>query len=301
MLYGPFNNQQTLRSRMGQVKLAELSQAGSIDLDMLEDALLSNRAFLGEAIVDDLVAFCSEQGTTPVTVASGAVDISGGCTALAQWNGSMDLNSVGAMVLREFAQRFATNPQWEVPFNPADPVATPHTLARTPTTLQHLANAIVTIEQAGLDVAAPLGEVQFVERSLPDGSPSGTKLPWGGANNIEGGFNVFARQGAQDGTLLPRHLYPTLSGSQLSAEGQGYHITSGSSWMFVMAFTDEGPQARGLLTYSQSSDVESPHFIDQTVFYSQQPRLRPILFNDDDINAAMIDSITIRVETEEQD
>ena len=301
LLYGPFNNQQTLRSRMGQVKLAELSQAGSLDLDMLEAALLSNRAFLGEAVVDDLVAFCSEQGSTPVTVASGAVDISAGCAALAQWNGSMDTDSIGAMVLREFAQRFATNPQWEVPFNPADPVATPHTLARTTTTLQHLANAIVTIERAGLDVAAPLGEVQFVERSMPDGSPSGTKLPWGGANNIEGGFNVFARQGAQDGTLLPRHLYPTLSGSQLSAEGQGYHITSGSSWMFVMAFTDEGPRARGLLTYSQSSDVQSPHFMDQTLYYSQEPRLRPILFNDDDINAAMIDSITIRLDADAQD
>lgn len=301
LLYGPYNNQQTLRSRMGQVKLAELAGAGVLDLDMLEDALLSNRAFLGEAVVDDLVEFCSERGTTPVTVASGAVDISEGCTALAQWNGSMDTDSVGAMVLREFAQRFATNPQWEVPFNPADPIATPHTLARTSTTLQHLANAIVTIQQAGLDVAAPFGEVQFVERSLPDGSPSGTKLPWGGAHNIEGGFNVFARQGAQDGTLLPRHLYPTLSGSQLSAEGQGYHITSGSSWMFVMAFTEDGPQARGLLTYSQSSDVQSPHFIDQTLFYSQEPRLRPILFTNDDINDAMIDSITISGEPAAQD
>ncbi|MCL5050828.1 MAG: penicillin acylase family protein [Firmicutes bacterium] len=299
LLYGRVNNQQTLRSRMGQVKLAELREAGSLDLSMLENALISNRAFLGEAVVEDLVEFCTERGTTPVTTTNGDVDISAGCNALAQWNGTMNTDSVGALVLREFAQRFATNPQWQVAFNPADPINTPNTLARTNTTLVHLANAIRTIEQAGLAVDAPFGEVQFVERSLPNGQASGTKLPWGGANNIEGGFNVFARQGAQDGTLLPRHLYPTISGSQLSAEGEGYHITSGSSWMFVMQFTEQGPEARGLLTYSQSSDVESPHFLDQTLFYSAEPRLRDIPFSNDDIADATIESLSITMEVEQ--
>lgn len=293
LLYGRFNNQQSLRSRMGQVKLAELREAGTLDLAMLESTLLSNRAFLGEAVVEDLIDFCSAQGTTPVNTSTGDVDISAACTALSQWNGSMDTNSVGALVLREFAQRFATDPQWEVPFDPAQPVSTPHTLARTPTTLEHLANAVLTIENAGLTVNAPLGDVQFVERSLPDGSPSGNRLPWGGANNIEGGFNVFARQGAADGTLLPRHLYPTLSGSQLSAEGQGYHITSGSSWMFVMEFTEAGPQGRGLLTYSQSSDIFSPHSLDQTQYYSQEPRLRPIPFTNQEIDDLMLEQLTI--------
>ncbi|MCC5879559.1 MAG: penicillin acylase family protein [Idiomarina sp.] len=293
LLFGRFNNQQSLRSRMGQTKLAELAHAGSPDLAMLEGMLISNRAFLGEAVVDDLVDFCSAHGTTPVSTSSGDVDISDACTALSQWNGSMDTDSVGAMVLREFAQRFATNPQWEVAFNPADPIATPHTLARTQTTLEHLANAVVNIENAGLAVGQPFGEVQFVERSMPDGSPSGNRIPWGGANNIEGGFNVFARQGANDGTLLPRHMYPTLSGSQLSAEGGGYHITSGSSWMFVMAFTDQGPQGRGLLTYSQSSDVFSPHFLDQTLYYSAEPRLRPIPFTNDEIDDLLLEQMTI--------
>lgn len=294
LLYGRFNNQQSLRSRMSQLKLTELQDAAEINLEVLEGALLSNRAYLGEAIIDDLVALCSEQGTTPVATANGSVDISGGCNALAQWNGRMDTDSVGALVLREFAQSFSRNPQWEVPFDSADPLNTPHTLARTDATLVHLANAVATIQSAGLDVAAPLGDVQFVERSLPDGTPSGEKLPWGGANNIEGGFNVFARQGAQDGTLLPRHLYATLPGTQLSADAGGYHITSGSSWMFVMQFTEQGPEGRGLLTYSQSSDIASPHYLDQTRYYSSEPRLRPIPFTNDDIDAATIEQRTIR-------
>lgn len=293
LLYGRFNNQQSLRSRMSHLKLRELQSLDDIDLDVLEGALLSNRAYLGEAVIDDLIDLCSGQGTTPVATASGSIDISAGCQALTQWNGSMDTDSVGALVLREFAQQFSTDPQWEVAFDPADPVNTPHTLAQTSTTLVHLANAIATIQAAGLDVSAPLGDVQFVERSLPDGTASGTKLPWGGANNIEGGFNVFARQGSADGTLLPRHLYPTLPGSQLSTEAGGYHITYGSSWMFVMQFTDQGPQGRGILTYSQSSDIFSPHYLDQTQYYSEQPRLRPVLFTDEEIENATIEQRTV--------
>ncbi|MCC5856063.1 MAG: acylase [Idiomarina sp.] len=287
-LFGRFNNQQSWRSRMGQQKLTELSGA---TLTEVEEQLLSNRAYLAEAVLDDLITHCSARGDTPVTTANGAVDLSAGCAALAQWDARMNQDSVGAVVFREFAQRFATNPQWQVPFDRNNPTTTPNTLNPNDTVLQQLAQAIQTIEAAGFAVDAPLGDVQFVERSNPDGSPSGNRLPWGGANNIEGGFNVFRSQGADDGTLLPRHRYATLPGSQLSE--QGYHITSGSSWMFVMRFTDEGPEGRGLLTYSQSSDIFSPHFLDQTEFYSQQPRLAPIRFQEADIEENTIRSYTV--------
>ena len=107
---------------------------------------------------------------------------------------------------------------------------------------------------------ATLGSVQFVERSLPDGSASGVKIPWAGAHNIEGGFNVFSPMTINDGTLLRRHNYSAQNmDSPLSADSAGYHINSGSSWMTVVNFTDDGPVARGLLTYSQSSEYGSDH------------------------------------------
>lgn len=295
-LYGPVGNQQSLRSRLAQTMLA---QGGSVDglftLEDLEDRLIGNRNFLGEAVYTDLLAACQARGTTPVASPAGAISIAPACNALAQWDGRMNKESVGAMVFREFASEFSRNPQWQVAYNPADPIATPNTLDANETVMEQLAAAQARIEGAGLAVDAPLGEVQFVERSLPNGTATGVKLPWGGANNVEGGFNVFRSNTGADGTLLPRHIYPTLPGSNLSEEAGGYHITYGSSWMFTMSFTEDGPVANGLLTYSQSRNIESDHTLDQTELYSIEPQLRPILFSEDDIADGTIETLELNV------
>ncbi|RUO19016.1 acylase [Aliidiomarina iranensis] len=291
LLFGPVNDQQTLRSRMGQKKLLESS---GITLLELEETLLSNRAFLGEELLPSLLAACGAQGATPVAVGEASVDVSEACAALAMWDGRMDKDSVGAVVFREFAEKFSRNPTWAIPYNYQQPLTTPTGLGNNEAAMRLLAQAVQTVEQAGFSVMDPLGDVQFVERSLPNGVASGNRLPWGGANNIEGGFNVFRSQGADDGTLLPRHRYPSLPGTQLAPEG--YHITSGSSWMFVMEFTEEGPVGRGLLTYSQSSDIRSPHYIDQTELYSDMPQLAPIWFQREDIEANTISVLNIGAE-----
>jgi acyl-homoserine-lactone acylase len=162
------------------------------------------------------------------------------------------------------------------------------------TTLEQFTQAIVNVESAGFALDATLGSVQFVERSLPDGSASGVKIPWAGAHNIEGGFNVFSPMTINDGTLLRRHNYSAQNmDSPLSADSAGYHINSGSSWMTVVNFTDDGPVARGLLTYSQSSEYGSDHNLDQTLLYSQQPQLRPLRFTEADIEANKVSEMTI--------
>lgn len=298
-LWGPVGNQQSLRSRMGQKMLAE---GGSVDgrftREDLVDRLLNNRTFLGEAVLEDLLGLCEDNaGALVVMPDSSEVDITPACNALAQWDGRMNVTSKGAMMFREFAFEFDRNPQWQVPFDPTAPVSTPHTLAANNAVLQQLATAQQRIINAGLDPAATLGSVQFVERSLIDGSPSGEKLPWGGAHNIEGGFNVFRSNMENDGTLIPRHLYPQLPGSHLSAVGGGYHVTYGSSWMFALEFTEAGPVAEGLLSYSQSSNPHSDHYIDQTLLYSAEPQLRTLHFTQEDIEANAVRTATLTGES----
>ena len=298
-LWGPVGNQQSFRSRMGQKMLA---QGGSVDgkftREDLVDRLIGNRAWLVEEVLADLVTHCEAQGSTPVMTASGAsVDISASCAALAQFDGRMNLNSIGAMLFREFATEFRRNPQWQVAYDPSQPVTTPNTLLANDVVLSQLATAQERIQNAGLAVDATLGEVQFVERSLPNGQPSGQKLPWGGANNIEGGFNVFNSNMGNDGTVLPRHTYPLLPGSVLSEAAGGYHITYGSSWMFAMEFTPEGPVANGLLSYSQASDSSSDHYLDQTLLYSSEPQLRPLHFSNDDVAAVAEEQVTLTGES----
>jgi acyl-homoserine-lactone acylase len=51
-----------------------------------------------------------------------------------------------------------------------------------------------------------------------------------------------------------------------------------------MQFTDDGPEARAFLTYSQSAEPDSPWFSDQTELFSQK-QWRPILWNEADIAA----------------
>ena len=288
-LYGQVGNQQSLRSRMAHRLLSD--ETGSDNLFSpveVEDALLGNRSYLGESVLSELLAFCQSRGTEAVEVGEQSVDISAGCDALALWDGRMNLTSVGAPLFREFAFQFRLAPQWNTPFDPSDPANTPRDLKLSEETLQQFATAILTMQAANVPLDATLGEVQFVERSTVSGLPSGIKLPWAGAHNVEGGFNVFDTP-SNDPTLLPRHTYPSVnSDTRLSSEASGYHINSGSSWMFVMNFTENGPQGRGLLTYSQSSNRDSEHFLDQTELYSSQPQLRPMYFTEDDIEANKI-------------
>lgn len=293
-LYGPVGNQQSFRSRLAQQMLAEGGATnGLFTRADVVTALTDNRNWLGEAVYTDLLAACEARGTVPVTTAAGAVSIAPACAALGEWDQRMNADSVGAMVFREFASEFSRNPQWVNGYNPQQPLTTPNTLNANETVLQQLATAQQRIVGAGLAIDAPLGDVQFVERSLPDGTASGLKLPWAGANNVEGGFNVFRSNNSNDGTVLPRHTYPLLPGSNLSAAAGGYHITYGSSWKFALEFTEEGPVAEGILTYSQSRNINSPHTTDQTELYSTSPQLRPLHYTEEDIANFTVRELTL--------
>ena len=294
-LYGPVDNQQSLRSRLAHKLLTDSAGSdGLFSLEEVEQALLGNRSYLSESVLSELLTICQAQGNTPVTVGAASVDVSAGCSALALWDGTMNKNSSSAHLFREFAFLFYQNPQWQEGFSVDQPTTTPSGLVNNTTTLEQFAQAILHVESAGLALDATLGSVQFVERSLADGSATGVKIPWAGAHNIEGGFNVFNTRTGNDGSLLPRHVYPAQnSDSILSAEAKGYHINYGSSWMTVVNFTEEGPVARGLLSYSQSAEYGSDHNLDQTMLYSQQPQLRPLRFTEEDIEANKIAEMTI--------
>ncbi|AWL13131.1 Acyl-homoserine-lactone acylase [Saliniradius amylolyticus] len=175
-LFGPTGVEQSYRSRMGQKLLAEKE---TLAKDDLVAALTDNRNFLGEELLEPLLAACTAQGVQPVLVGDELVSIKPACDALVLWDGTMNKASAGGMMFREFAIEFGKDPQWQVAFNPADPTNTPRELDANSIVMRQLAVAQQRIVEAGLDPAATLADVQFVERSLPDGSPSGNRLPWG--------------------------------------------------------------------------------------------------------------------------
>jgi acyl-homoserine-lactone acylase len=303
-LYGPERGQLSLRTRMGLTLMDDAAgDDGKFSIEELETALLSNRAYLAELVLADLISQCELQGDTPVVVSTTlSKDVSASCAALKAWNGKQDNDSKGGALIREFAHQFDQNTMLTEAFDYMSAATTPNKLNTDGSALIALAHGALNLEAAGFAVDASLGEVQFVEKSLPDGSASGVKLPWPGSHNAEGGFNVFSTSLSGDDTLIPQHKYPpvldVVSGKATASglTSEGYQVRSGSSWMMTVSFTDDGPKAKGLLTYSESSNVLSPSFSDQSELYSSAKQLRPLLFTEAEIQASVESSIELTLQ-----
>lgn len=300
ILYGDDFSPLSLRTRMGLTMLNDSAgEDNKFSPSEVEAAWSSNRTYLAEITLSSLLNQCGAQGSTPVVLDNGmSVDISAGCTALTNWDMRMNKNSSAGHLFREFAYKFNADTQFTVPFNAEDPLNTPNTLSTDIGVLKAFAAAVANVESSNFTVDANMGDIQFTEKTLADGTGSGEKFPWAGAKNQEGGFNVFA-SATSDDTLYPIHQYaPVLdveTGIPLASglSSSGYHINYGSSWVFVVNFTESGPSGRGILTYSQSSNTESEHLTDQNKVYSDTTALRPLLFTEAEINNNLVEELTI--------
>jgi len=300
ILYGDDLSQLSLRTRMG-IKLLNDS-AGDDDKfnnAEVEAALISNRAYLAEAVMGDLLTQCQAQGNTLVALDGGMnVDISAGCTALANWDMRFNKESTAAHIFREFSYKFVQSTHFSTPFSVDMAASTPNTLVDDGSALKALAAAIKNVEASGFALDAMLGDVQFTEKTMADGTASGERFPWAGSKHQEGGFNVFSSV-KSDQTLYPIHQYTPVVDVETAEElrsgltTDGYHLNYGSSWMFVVNFTDNGPSARGLLSYSQSANTDSEHSDDQNRLYSDTSALRPLLFSEADISGNIISEIEV--------
>ena len=166
--------------------------------------------------------------------------------------------------------------------------------------LQSLASALDALDASAVAYDAPLGSVQTwtpsggVAPGASAGSPVALAdpIPWhGGDGNLDGAFNavgVVPSPLAED-TRFPRLAPETRpnTGGLSTAPGEGWAIGRGTSWHFGLEFTDAGPEAWGLVSYSQSTDPRSPHFVDQSVAYSTKTPRR-LLYDEADIAANVL-------------
>ncbi len=298
MLFGPEGTARSLRTRLGLKLLADSAgDDGLFSADDVREALFSNRALQGELTYEALLERCQNQGNTGVDIKTGlfsteSVNIAEACDALAAWDGRMNLNSTAAHLFREFASRFNSN-YYATPFDPENPATTPRGLAPAPEkgddpVLQCLARATRDLEKAGIAPDAALGDVQFTTKGQE-------KIPFHGGSN-SGNFNIIRYADPSDilgnRTLLPEPAAQNVINRETGLHSEGYYINYGTSLVFALEFTENGPKAQGLLTYSQSSDSRSPHFADQTRLFSQS-QFRPMLFAEEEIAADVKSEITI--------
>ncbi|MGJ7548925.1 bifunctional acylase PvdQ [Pseudomonas alloputida] len=242
-------NDQPLGMR-GRFALERLQGSAKLGVDDLQRMVLDDEVYLASLVLPDLLQWCK----------GAEADLQAVCASLAAWNGNADLNSgVGLVHFQNMVESMAKHPQsWRVAFDPADPQHTPRGLAVEQAAVRKLLReaALASLQQvakAGVEEGSRWGQIQ----QAADGTP------------VPGGPQ-------QLGVYNAMFSVPHGPGKRL--------VVSGTSYLQLVSFTENGPQARGLLAFSQSSEAGSAHFSDQTKAFAAK-QLAALPFTEAQIKA----------------
>ena len=275
-IIGDERAERTTRTRSGLVMVADgLANGGKFTRQKLQDLLFSDRQYAGELTRKDVVAMCLAFPGGFAPSAAGPVAVGKACDVLAKWDVRDQVGSRGALLFRRFwARAVAVNvsvgataqqkPLWLVPFDAKDPVNTPRALnTANPLVQKAFGDALNDLAGAHIPVDAPLGDYQA------DLRPDGTRTVLHGGPGPLGVFNALAV------TWDP-------------AKGYVGPLAHGSSFIQVVQFTGTGcPDARTILTYSQSTNPRSPHFSDQTKLFARSAWVTDHFCRSDVLRAAV--------------
>lgn len=248
-VFGTIGTPRSVRTRGAIDDVSPMAAKGGLTERDLLAQQFTDRAPVGDLVADDAARACAAlPGRRATGGDGGPVDVSGACRVLGAWDHTMNTDSRGALFFDRFWRRLtALVPAarlWKVPFSAADPVHTPNTLdTGAPGFAAALADTVTELRTAGIALNSPLGDHQFVVRG-------GRRIPVPGGTESLGVWNK---------------VEPVWDPA-----GGGYtEVTTGSSYIQAVGW-DGGPcpVARTLLTYSQSSNPNSPHSGDQTRLFS---------------------------------
>ena len=327
-LFGRQKTPRSPRTRENAVVLDDTSdngpagKGGLFTLDSLADAALANRGYTAGELRDQVVQRCTatpsvtvpelpaEQPSptaTPNTpppapgLPAATVDVSEACRILAAWDGVYDLDRKGPIIWRETMSRYKgddflnAGALWANPFDPADPVNTPNGLAAasggTDQVLVNLARAVQTLGAAGIPLDATLGDAQFAMRD-------GKRIPLHGGTSVDGVTNIVTWSSLYsilDPAVLNLKREKVAAGSTLNGlDGEtGYPVNYGTSFLLALAYTDDGPQAKAFLTYSNTENRKNPDYVTATERFSAK-KWRDVAFTADQIEAATTSTTNVR-------
>ena len=258
------NRAQSFRTRLGITQIRD-RQAGTdtvpgagFNRQWLQDVLYGNRHYSAEIMLDGVLQVCAAQNPV-VTLAGQAVNVAPACNVLAAWDRRNNTASVGAHVWTELWRRVSGAPTagsglpvvtsllYAVPFNPADPVGTPRGLNAAQASvvtrvMGELAYTVKFFADNAIPLDRPWGQVQFDTRN-------GERIPVHGGSGVSGVYNA----------ITPSTLVPNVGFTP---------ILGGSSYIQSVTFTPSGPDARAVVTYSQSTDPANPNYADMTKLFS---------------------------------
>ncbi|KAF0866722.1 acylase [Pseudomonas sp. LD120] len=242
--FSPVISQQDVPLKMrARFALDRLSRMHKAQVSDLQHMVTDDQVYLAGLVMPDLLQFC-EQDLGP-----DAQRLAPLCASLKSWDRSAGLQAgLGFVHFQGIMQRLLHNTAiWRVAFDPKDPQHTPRGLAiGRASVAQALRKAMLAsvqqVADAGLAADARWGEIQQVSQG---GRP--TAVP-GGPENL-GVYNAI-------------QSVPGVAGKR--------EVVSGTSYLNVVSFDEQGPRALGLLAFSLSSDPASAHFRDQTEAFARQ-------------------------------
>ncbi|XOV82809.1 MAG: penicillin acylase family protein [bacterium] len=238
-IIGSERTARSLRTRAGLVQMAEMMATGNrITPADLQNMLYNHRNYGAELLLDDVLQWCAE-----------ASEIEAACDALQQWDRTMNVDSRGGHVWREFwsTARHVDN-LYAIPFDVQDPVNTPAGINLSDPDVEAALHAAMitaqsTLSSANIALDARLGDIQYAPRN-------GRNIPIPGGQGWAGMFSMIM--------------------ADLDGEKGYTPIVHGNSYIQVVSWDEQGAlQASAMLTYSQSPEPESPHYSDLTEIYAQ--------------------------------
>ena len=240
--YSPIIGQErtarSLRTRAGLVMMRELlDRDEKIQPDDIQGMLYNHRNYGAELLLDDVLVACE-----------GSNELAEACAVLSTWDRTMNVDSVGSHVWREFwdTARDIEN-LWQVPFDVVDPVNTPRGINLRDASvkagiLASLTEAVRRLDEANIELDAKLGDIQYAPRN-------GQNIPIPGGEGWAGMFSMIVSKLEPDEGYTP--------------------IVHGNSYIQVISWDEKGElDPRAMLTYSQSPEPDSPFYKDLTEMYS---------------------------------
>jgi acyl-homoserine-lactone acylase len=273
-LLGDEGSERSLRTRGLIAELEATLASAPLSRQALSELVLSNRSYSADLVVEGTLALCRPPQAATASATSGeAVDLREACQVLSRWDHQMDTDSPGALLFSRYwtramesSRRLEASP-WRVPFDPRDPVHTPHTLdVSAPFIGSALADAVLELQAAGVPLDASLGDYQYVTRG-------GRRWPIGGGTDDLAVVNAMTTSFEPAGS--PERFY-------------------GSTYLHVVALDGSPcPDAVTLLGYSQSSEPGSPHHTDQTELFSRTQWVRDRFCEEDILASPELEVLTL--------
>jgi len=249
-ILGAWGTPVSLRTRANFQETGAVLAIGPMTRERAQALAFSNRSLAAEMAVDPLLSICdADPAAAPA------------CGVLAGWDRRFENDSRGAYLFATFWEKVGERPDlWSTPFDPADPVNTPADLNTEGEAGAKLLAALVAsakeIEERGIALDAPWGEVQVAPRN-------GERIAIHGGPGTAGVLNV------QYAKPIPGGVTPV----------------HGTSYIQIVGFDEDGPVADAILSYSESTNPNSPHYADQTEAYSVKAWNR-LPFSPEEIAAA---------------